>query len=142
MIGDDDSLSRLLKHDTMDGCLVRIIRSQPALRVHSVYTDKCLIDEHLAGIALRDISHQGEPVTTQKTPRHTNFDIYQVAQLHGDVDSVGQDCNAFTMADAAGHLCRGSTGPDGNDVAVRDQARRENSDPSFLGRAFFFLLLK
>ena len=126
----------------MNRGLIGVVRREPVLGMNSVYADKNFVDEHLAGVALRHISDEGEPVAAEKTPRHADLDFCQVAELHRDIEGIGQDGNGLAMADAARHLCRRGARSYGNNLAVGDQARRHQPYPAFLGRAFLFLLVK
>src|SRR5947208_9290761 len=106
MVGDDDPLAGLSNHGAVNRGLIGVVRREPVLGMNSVYADKNFVDEHLAGVALRHISDEGEPVAAEKPPRHADLDFCQVAELHRDIEGIGQHGNDLSLSYAARNLRR------------------------------------
>src|SRR5215510_3132806 len=118
MIGKHDTLTCLTHHRPMDGCLVRIVSREAMFGVRSVNPNKGLIKKHLADVALGHITYEREPVAAQRAPGHGNLDFRQVAELHRDVDGVGDDRDSLTMTNAPRQLSGCGTGTNRDGFAV------------------------
>src|SRR6266498_511766 len=99
MVGEHNTLTRLVHHGSVNSCLVRIVCREPVFVVGAINSDKGLVKKHLADITLRHISYEGKPVTTKRPSRHGHFDLGQVTQFHCDVDSIGDDADALAMSE-------------------------------------------
>src|ERR1051325_4908950 len=139
VICDDDALACLAQHGAVHGCLVGIIGGQAVLGMNAVHAYEYLVDEHLADGGDGDGAGEREPVAAHRAARDDDFQIDAMAELHSDVDGVGEDCDSLAVTNAARDLCGGRARAEGHYIAVLYDLGGGQPDTTFLSRVLLFL---
>ena len=136
-VGDHDDLLGLLEHLAVDQRLVGLQRGGAALGIQSGHAQKHLVHIDVVEEGQRRVAGERErPRPGNHAAGQIGADAGLVAQLHADVDGVGDHLNLVAMAQAAADVRGGGAGGEAHGLVGLDQFGGGQADAAFfLGKA-------
>src|SRR5271168_1230611 len=132
-IGDDDDLLGVANHGKGDGGLLGFEGGDAAFEIESGDADEGLVEVDVAQEVERGLAGEGEgPGPGEGSAGEHGFDGGLVAELHTDVQRIGDDGDATAMAEGAAHLGGGGAGGEADGLLFADQLGGGEADAALL----------
>ena len=140
-VGDGDFSLGLADHAAVDFNFIVVEAGESALGVDAVDADEEDVDKDAAHAGDGGGADEGEPVAAEMAAGDEDLNVFAVAELHGDVDGVGDDGDAAEGVEAADNFRGGGSGGEGDGVAGGDELRGGEGDAAlFVGEAADLIL--